>query len=77
MASCLVRVTQTVSACLKDSCKSSELSNPPGLSAGAREKHAQSESRSASSLVLPVRDGLLRAGTPQSLSLRALAVLGG
>ncbi|KAK4831589.1 hypothetical protein QYF61_018349 [Mycteria americana] len=40
-----VRVTQTDSACLKDSCKSSELSNPPGLSAGAREKHSKLHKR--------------------------------
>lgn len=77
LASCLVRVTQTVSACLKDSCKSSELSNPPGRSTGAREKCTQRELRSVSSLVLPARDGPRRTGTRQSLSLHALAVLWG
>lgn len=50
----LVRVTQMDSACLKDSCKTSELSNLPGLSPGTREKHAESES---CSIVVPVRDG--------------------
>lgn len=62
LASCLVRVTQTASACLTDSCKSSELSNPPGLSTGAHEKRTRGESCGASSLVLPVRDG---AGRPR------------
>lgn len=52
LASLLVRVTQTDSACLKDSCKSSELSNPPRRSAGTREKGVGSELCSTSSLAL-------------------------
>ncbi|XP_032914001.1 galectin-2 isoform X1 [Catharus ustulatus] len=41
LALCLMRVTQMDSAWLKDSCKSSELSNLPGISAGSREKHTE------------------------------------
>lgn len=52
LALCLMRVTQMDSAWLKDSCKSSELSNLPGISAGSREKHTESKSYS-----LVVRDG--------------------
>lgn len=47
-------MTEMDYACLKDSCKSSELSNLPGLSAGSHEKHTESESYG---LVVPVQDG--------------------
>lgn len=53
LALCLMRVTQMDSARLKDSCKSSELSNLPGISAGSREKHTESKSYS-----LVVQDGV-------------------
>lgn len=69
MALCLVRVTQMDSACLKDSCKSSELSNLPGLTLEAVRNTL--EVSPAASL------SQCRVGTQQSLSFHALAVLWG